>query len=221
MLTEWRNRVRAEYRSAARTAQLLHWMVLAGFPRELLTTAGRIVQDELDHADLSFDCVVAMGGEAEPAAMEVGALSLSPSQDGLLASIVDVVGHDFCLGETLAVPLFRAMWEHTTAPSARLALTRVLRDEAVHRAFGWQALDALLDLDGPGTRARVEALLPTWLGDFEAAYADGRVAPPLSAAERSAGLIDLAVYRDVFHTTTRGDIRRRFARRGISWIPTR
>ena len=64
-------------------------------------------------------------------------------RDGL----VDAVVASFCLGETFAVPLFNAMREHTTFPLAKRVLERVLRDEAIHRQFGWDALDALLEID--------------------------------------------------------------------------
>ncbi len=216
VLREWRNRVVAEYRSAARTAALLHRMVLAGFPRDVLATAGRIVQDELDHADLCHVVVENLGGGDEPAVLDVGAL-LGPSEgDGLLAAVVDTVVRDFCLGETLAVPLFRAMWEGATVPVVREALTRILRDEAVHRAFGWRALDVLLELDAEGTRARAEALLPKWIEQYRAAYADRRDAPLLQAEERSAGLIDLHEYADLFETALEVDIRRRLRSRGIA-----
>jgi hypothetical protein len=215
-LQEWRNRVAAEYRSAARTSDLLHQLITAGLPRPILATAGRIVQDELDHADGCHAVVEALGGGDAPATLELSALIIAPSGDGLLADILDTVLHDFCLGETLAVPLFRAMWHEATHPAAREALTRILRDEATHRAFGWTALDALIELDPSGTRARAQALLPAWICAFRDAYADGREAPTLRAEERAAGLIDLDDYARIFETALNSDIRRRFAARGIT-----
>lgn len=216
VLLEWRNRVAAEYRSAAITAELVHWMIQAGFPDELLDTGLRIVRDELDHARLSHTCLEALaGGEEEPVPLEVGRLQHPPSSEGLLARLVDGVGQSFCLGETFAVPLFDAMRRHTTHPAAWPVLQRVLQDEAVHRAFGWEALDVLLDLDGPGVRARMAARLPGWLRGFEAAYASQRGAPPLTEAERAMGLLDGADYAEVHDRCLREDIAPRLARRGI------
>ncbi|MEZ4237604.1 MAG: hypothetical protein R3F59_15940 [Myxococcota bacterium] len=55
---------------------------------------------------------------------------------------------DFCLGETPAVPLFRAMQARAAHPAVAPVLRRILADEAVHRAFGWEALDWLLEAQG-------------------------------------------------------------------------
>lgn len=217
VLLEWRNRVAAEYRSAALTAELVHWMIQAGFPDALLDTGLRIVRDELDHARLSHACLEALAGEEEdPVPLDIARLRHPPSSEGLLARLVDGVGRSFCLGETFAVPLFDAMRRHTTHPAAQPVLARVLQDEAVHRAFGWEALDVLLDLDGPGVRGRLEARLPAWLQGFEAAYASQRAAPPLSPAERAMGLLDGADYAEVHDRCLREDIVPRFARRGVS-----
>ena len=89
-----------------------------------------------------------------------------------------------------------------------------LCDEAVHRAFGWDALDVLIEMDATGTRMRVAASLPHWISGFQTAYSDHRPAPPLTAQERAAGLLDLEAYADVF-AEARRDIARRFGRRGI------
>ena len=78
------------------------------------------------------------------------ALAPAPAPDGPLAALVDTILHAFCLGETFAVPLFAAMRPATTQPTAAAALQRILRDEATHRAFGWDTLDALLELDPAG-----------------------------------------------------------------------
>ena len=73
LLTEWRNRVRAEYGSAGLAAQVVHWMIQCGFPEELVAVGLRIVQDELDHARLSHDVVVDQGGEDEPMSLDIRA----------------------------------------------------------------------------------------------------------------------------------------------------
>ena len=213
---EWRNRVAAEYRSAALTAELLHWMIQAGLDDELHRTAIRIVGDELDHATLSHEAYLAFGGGDEPMPVELSTLSSPRAPEGLLVSLLDSITRNFCLGETLAVPLFAAIREGTTHPSARPALDRILRDESVHRAFGWAALDALMAIDADAVRQRVESQLPAWLAGFERAYADGREAPPLRPEERAAGLLDLVDYERIFHQTVDGTIRSRFADRGIA-----
>ena len=210
---EWRRRVAAEYRSAAITAQLCHWMIQAGLEESLVTTALRIVADELAHARLSHDCMVALGGEPTPQHVHASELA-EPSDEGVLAGLVDSLVANFCFGETLAVPLFRALREHTSHPAAEPVLTRVLRDEAIHRAFGWEALDAVIELDPVGVRARVQEPLPRCLARFRARYAPAGHDEPLSEEERAAGLMPVAVYRAVFWETAPG-LARRFAQREL------
>lgn len=212
--TEWRNRVAAEYRSAALTAQVLHWGIVAALPPDLLEVALRIVRDELAHAELSHGCLVALGGGDEPVPLDVQAL-VEPVTDGILGGLVDSVACNFCLGESLAVPLFERMRRNATHPAVRPVVTRVLKDEAVHRQFGWDALDALLAREPGGVRARVAARLPGWLAAFRDAYAPEGELPALTAEELGCGLIDLPAYRELFWTTVRGDIGRQFTRRGI------
>ena len=212
---EWARRVQAEYRSAATTARVLHWMIQCGLPRPLLDKAQRIVADELDHAELSHGCLVALGGDAQAVDLDVAELSPPAAPEGPLASLVDTILHAFCLGETFAVPLFAAMRPHTTHPEACAALGRILRDEAVHRAFGWEALDALIAMDPSGVRARVTARLPGSLRAFETAYGAVRDGPPLRPEERAAGLLDAQAYRDAHANALTNDIGPRLAKRGI------
>ena len=212
---EWSRRVQAEYRSAATTARVLHWMIQCGLPRPLIDRAQRIVADELDHAALCHACAVAIGAPAEAVDLELSELSPPDASDGPLASLVDTILHAFCLGETFAVPLFAAMRPATTQPEAAAALTRILRDEAVHRAFGWEVLDALLALDPPGVRGRVDARLPGALRAYADAYGTVPDGPALSVAERAAGLLPAAAYRAAHDGALESDIRPRLARRGI------
>jgi hypothetical protein len=93
-------------------------------------------------------------------------------------------------------------------------LERVLADEAAHRAFGWDTLDALIALD-PGVRPWAEARLPALRATF-AAYEAPPDAPPLTDAERACGLLDNAEYGALFAQTWAEDIAPRFARRGIA-----
>jgi len=213
---EWSNRVRAEYRSSAITARVLHLSIAAGLPRELLDTAHRIVRDELDHADLSHHCLVAIDGADLPVGIEFAALADMSHEAGPLAELVHHLLHSFCFGETLAVPLFRAMRHHTTHPTARAALDRILTDEAVHRAFGWQAIDALLELDPTGVRTFLEANLTEAYASYHAAYGAVPDAAPLTDDERAVGLLAPATYRRIFADTWQHDISERFHRREVA-----
>ena len=212
---EWRSRVAAEYRSAAITARVVHWSIQCGLPDELLRTGLRIVGDELTHAELCHDCMVTLGGADDPVNLPPESLAPPTAPEGVGASLIDAVLLNFCFGETFAVPLFNAMRKTTTHPAALAVLERVLRDEAIHRAFGWDTLDALLELDEPAVRDRVVAQLPSAVRAYRLAYATEVSAPPLSAEERAAGLMEPATYAEVFHHTLQNDIAQRLARRNI------
>jgi len=215
LLTEWRNRVRAEYGSAGLAAQASHWMIRCGFPEASVHTGLRVVADELEHARLSHATVVALGGEDEPMSLDIRATAAPDAPEGVLASLVDTILRNFCLGETFAVPLFAAMRATTTHPQAREALDRVLRDEAVHRAFGWESLDVLLTYDAPGVRQRAAEQVPDMLAWFHHAYASHEGAPPLTEDERTAGMISGTEYAEIYRTCLAEQIRPRFAKRGI------
>jgi hypothetical protein len=210
---EWGRRVAAEYRSAALTAQALHWAIQAGLSEGLLHTALRVVRDELDHAALSHECLRALGGQDEPVPLDARAMA-APGTAGVLGGLVDTVVVNFCLGETFAVPLFDAMRRGSTHPAVSLVLVRVLRDEAIHRQFGWDVLDELL-ARVPGVSARVEALLPSALAGFAEAYAPPDDGEPLTPEERACGLLSHAEYRAIFERTRDGDVLPRLADRGL------
>jgi 1,2-phenylacetyl-CoA epoxidase catalytic subunit len=211
---EWANRVVAEYTSAARTAQGLHLLLQCGLTDGLEQTAMRIVADELEHARLSHDCLLALGGADAAAPIDHSRLRVADDPAGPLATLLDLVVHDFCLGETFAVPLFLEMRQTARLPAARVALDRIVVDEAVHRAFGWSALDALLATDGTGVRARIATRLPTWLADFQHAYGDVD-GPQPTADELAAGLLPASRYRALHAATLRDEIQPRLERRGL------
>lgn len=202
----------AEYRSAAVTAQVLTWGITAGLPAPLLHTATRVVRDELDHAELSHGCLVALGGEDEPIDLSVDALQV-PARAGLLADLTRVLFREHCLGETLAVPYFAAMRSVATHPAVLPVLERILADEAAHRAFGWNMLDALIALE-PAVREEVARQVPALRATFRA-YAEPPDAPPLSAEERACGLLDNAEYGVLFAQTWEDEVLPRLERRGV------
>ena len=215
VLVEWSRRVAAEYTSAAYASQALHRAIQVGLDDGLHRTALRIVGDELDHARLSHDCLVALGGSELPIPLDVNRLEFPVPPEGPLAAMVDNVVRNFCLGETFAVPLFDAMRRTATHPAVQPALTRILRDEAVHRAFGWDTLDALIAIDAPGVRERVHQRLPAWLDAFRRGYAEQPKGAELTSSERAMGLIDIETYATVHDHTVSNELRPRFAQRGI------
>jgi hypothetical protein len=216
---EWRERIAAEYTSAAITQHATLWLIQAGAPPDLIEAGLAIVADELAHSRLSHEVYIAAGGTAPPA-LDQGALGLARSAAPLEHDLARAIVRVFCLGETVAVPLFRHLREPCTHPVARAALDRILRDEVRHRDFGWDALDWLSEAD-PSTRERIAPLLPEMLGELEHSYGRGNpvvAGDPgdLTADERAWGLAPPREYAAILATTIEKDYRPRFAARGIA-----
>ena len=216
MQQEWRARIAAEYTSAAITQQLVLWLIQAGAPPDLIDAGLAIVGDELVHSRMSHDVYLAAGG-TEPPAIDRDALGLARRGALELDSPMTAV-RVFCLGETVAVPLFAHLREPCTEPTARAALDRILRDEVRHRDFGWDLLDWLVTVipDAPAVVARE---LPAMLAELHASYGEGnpavRAGGEIGADARKWGVAPAREYAAILAETIEKDYRSRFAVRGI------
>ena len=145
MRGEWLRRVEAEYRSAAITQHLTLWLIQIGASPDLVRGGLRIAADEMAHAELSHRTFVAAGGVGGPQ-LARESLELKRHPGAPLEHDVARVGVEvYCLGETVAVPLFKELREPCSVPVARRALDRILRDEVRHRDFGWALLGWLVE----------------------------------------------------------------------------
>jgi hypothetical protein len=214
---EWRRRTVAEYASAAKAARLSHLLIALGADRGLINLALRVTRDELDHAELSAKVAEALGDEEAPVGVDLELL-LGPEDRRPVAAAATLLLEDFCIGETLAVPLFEAMRAGATEPAAVEALRRICRDEAVHRAFAWRALDALLEVDPPGVHGLIDGLLPAALGRFAATYGEVSLALQPGPRGLGAGLLPGTTWRAIFWRTLETEVLPRFAARG--WAPS-
>jgi hypothetical protein len=222
VIDEWARRVEAEYRSAAITQHLTLWLIQMAASPDLIHDGLRIVADELAHAELSHATFVAAGGrEMTPIARE--SLALHPRPGEPLEALVARHGVEiFCLGETVAVPLFKVLREGCVVEPARIALDRVLRDEVRHREFGWTLLAYLLELGcAPAVRALVERELPDMLTRLRRSYAPvgGEKRTSIPPADRAWGLMPIARYGELLERTVARDYRPRFARLGFDVGP--
>ena len=216
---EWRARIAAEYGSAAITQHLVLWLIQVGAPPDLIEAGLAIVGDELAHSRLSHEVYVAAGG-TEPPALDAANLGLARTSDDLIVDILRTAVRVFCLGETVAVPLFAHLRAPCREPAARAALDRIIRDEVRHRDFGWDLLDWLLG-SRPDAAARVTAWLPGMLDELRASYGtanpivasdDGAITPD----ERAWGIAPPREYAAVLAQCVARDYVPRFAARAIT-----
>lgn len=218
---EWRARIAAEYTSAAITQHLVLWLIQAGAPPDLIDAGLAIVADELAHSRLSHDVYVQAGG-TEPPAIVREQLGLARSSERLEVDILRIAVRVFCLGETVAVPLFKHLRERCTEPVAKEALDRILRDEVRHRDFGWDLLDWLLTTpladEIPGMLATG---LPLMFAQLEITYGTGNDAVAeddgaMADEDRAWGLAPPRDYAEILAKTIERDYRPRFAARDIA-----
>jgi hypothetical protein len=188
-------------------------MITAGAPDGLLRVAHRIVSDELDHANLCHDALVALGGAEESVDVAPKLRPGPRSIEQLLPSVLRTVLKTFCFGETLAVPFFAEMRKGAQGP-ARSVLDRIVRDEAVHSKFGWDSLDWLLEQGDDGLRAGIATGIPALIQLFDTVYGQRRAAD-LTPAELEAGLLSAPRYRALYWQTVESTILPRLAARGI------
>jgi hypothetical protein len=218
---EWRARIAAEYTSAAITQQLVLWLIQAGAPPDLIEAGLAIVNDELVHSRMSFEVYTEAGG-TQPPAIDRTQLCIARETDVLELDILRSAVRVFCLGETVAVPLFKHLRERCTEAPARAALDRILRDEVRHRDFGWDLLDWLCASPiGEQVPQLVAAQLPAMFTELEHSY--GTRNPTIASddgemteAERAWGLAPPREYAEILAQTIEKDYRPRFAARGVS-----
>jgi hypothetical protein len=217
---EWRERIAAEYTSAAITQHFVLWSMQAGAPPDLIDDGLEIVKDELVHSRMSNEVYVAAGG-AEAPAIDPTSLALGRRSSDLLDDVTLAALRVFCIGETIAVPLFRHLRARSTEPVARAALDRILRDEVRHRDFGWDVLDWLFQLRGERVKTLVGAELVAMSAMLESQYGAGN---PVVASggtiddeERAWGLAPPGEYAAILAGAIETEYVGRFAARGIDW----
>ncbi|HVK76303.1 MAG TPA: ferritin-like domain-containing protein [Kofleriaceae bacterium] len=216
---EWRNRIAAEYGSAALTQHFVLWLIQIGASPDLIEDGLAIVHDELTHSQLSAEVYAEAGGSAPPA-IDRASLALPrrpelPLEHDVLRAAIQV----FCLNETVAVPLFAHLRDATTVPSARAALDRILVDEVRHRDFGWACLDWFLTTPmAPDVPRLVIAELPglfAQLVDNYGAGGDGGI----TADDRTWGLAPPRDYAEILDACYARDYEPRFRARSIDPSP--
>ena len=229
VVQEWQRRIAAEYRSAAITQHLTLMLTQIGASPDLILAGLRIAEDELAHARLSHQVVVAADRNAAPLPLDRGELGLhlhdgEALEHGVLRACVGI----FCLGETVAVPLFKELRAGCTVAVARRALDRILRDEVRHRDFGWTLLAWLLATPhAPVLRQQLLGELAGLFGSVRASYGafpaeseldaerDGEMDP----ADRAWGLMPPALYHSALERTFERDYLPRFTRLQIDPTP--
>lgn len=215
---EWLRRVQAEYTSAAITQHLGLWLIQMAASPDLVKAALRIVGDEMAHARLSHATYLRAKGDKAPALVREELGLTRNTKAPLEADVARTCLSVFCLGETVAVPLFRKLREGTTVPVARKALDRILRDEVRHRDFGWLLLDWLLEQPyANDVRVLARDELPFMFATLARNYSATKKNPSteIDELDRAWGLMPASAYASAVFRTVERDWIPRFQARGI------
>ena len=177
---QWAGRACAEHGSIHQFSAVTRALCEARVPLPLLGALARLITDEVRHAELCAAYAAACYPEAPasevwtswrvPKAPWPDAPSLTHNEASAQGAVVwaaDAIMTACCFGETLSVPMLKAIAVVATDPVAQAVAEQILRDEHLHARFGWEALRALLghiDADG---RAWLQGQLPTHMAGFE------------------------------------------------------
>ena len=178
------------------------------------------------HAELSHEAFVAAGGSGAPA-LARETLCLPPPRGALEHAVLRHGVEIYCLGETIAVRLFKRLRSRSTAPAARRALDRVLKDEVRHRDFGWMLLEWLMTTAmAAELRSILTAELPAMLMRLKHSYSSAAEAQARLAVtdapfafdegDRAWGLMPASEYAEAYVETLERDFKPRFAAVGIA-----
>lgn len=214
---EWLRRVEAEYRSAALTQQLGLWLLQLGASPDLIKASLLIVEDELIHSEHAFEVYKEAGGDKSPI-IDVTTATAENSSLPLETKLLERCLYTYCLGETIAVPLFTAMRKHAKVPVVCRTLDRICKDEVRHREFGWALLGWLQSFLGKEkVNAYAEQALPGLYKLYAGLYGEVDDSNTLPQSHGEWGLISALEYKGALHKASQKFIAPRLDSLGIAF----
>jgi hypothetical protein len=132
---EWLLDARLEHASVASFSAFALSLLAVGAPAELVADCHLAAVDEVEHARACFALASRYAGEAlGPGPLSLGGLELVADLEGLARR----TWLDGCVEETIAALTAAAQLEVARDEAARVALTRIARDEARHAELAWK-----------------------------------------------------------------------------------
>lgn len=137
----WTEAAFQEHRTGAACALTVKHLIAVRAPIDLVAMASRFALDEMVHVELCARLATSMGGAA-PLEYDPRALVLEPNASlSPLVQASELVVRNFCVGESLSIPILRGAWHFAKHRLIKAVLARIVKDEAAHGAFGWMFLD--------------------------------------------------------------------------------
>ena len=205
----WQVRMAAEYRSTSVFSAMAAQLIEAHASLDAIAVVLRMAQDEVRHAELCGDTVVALGGNPRVEVdTDVTPLARHPGCGAEERALRNVI-YGCCLSEIVNAARFVDCIDTMSDPFLRDVTRQLLSDEALHGQFGFHYLEDWR----PWLEAHPEILAST-TRYLHHAFAvlerqlSGAGAKPktLTEDERALGLPDPARLPDSFYTTIAGAI---------------
>jgi hypothetical protein len=209
----WTTAAFQEHRTASACCATLRALVECRAPLDVIAGFSRFPLDEVVHVELCARMAMELGGAAEvwhePTTMVSDARpELSP-----LLRACELVTRNFCVGESLSIPLLHGSWLRTTHPLPRAILGRIVKDEAAHGIFGWHFLDWALPLVDERGREMIAATATAAIGEIKKLWAD---VPSRPRTNQALGWMQPNEYLRVAERSLLNRVLRPFAERGFS-----
>lgn len=212
----WTSAAFQEHRTGAACAATLRALIEARAPIDLIAMASRFPLDEMVHVELCARLAMELGGGSE-IKHDPALLILQPDAalDPLLRA-ADLVMRFFCVGEALSIPLLRGTARAASHPLPRAILSRIVRDEAAHGAFGWAFLDWARPLLDDDDRERLATTADDAIDIVKDTWADIRRRPVAARHDVNAlGWMETESYLALAVTSLERNVLRPLRARGI------
>jgi len=212
----WTGAAFQEHRTAAACSSTLRALVEARAPLDLIAGFARFPLDEIVHVELCARMAMVLGGGTELRYADSAICAeADPSLPPLLRAC-ELVTRNFCVGESVSIPLLHGLWIRAGHPLPRAVLGRIVRDEAAHGVIGWTFLDWALPLLSPDDVAFVRRTAEAAIGEIRRLWDQLRQRPqaPDSAAH-ALGWMGSAEYLRLAARSLRARVVEPFAARGI------
>jgi hypothetical protein len=212
----WTSAAFQEYRTAGACSATLRALIECRAPLDLIAGFARFPMDEVVHVELCARLAMELGGGTElvhePSAMCADADPRLPP----LERACQLVTRNFCVGESLSIPLLHGTWVRTTLALPRAVLGRIVRDEAAHGVAGWTFLDWVLPLVPRSTLELLRRTAVDAISEILRLWVDLRQRPqPPASAGQALGWMPTEEYLELAARSLQRRVLAPFADRGI------
>ena len=213
----WTQAALSEYRAALGFADVLHAMLAARAPLDLVGMAGGFVADEVSHVEMCSRVAMELGGGA-PIAIDWTVLGRAHVSGDAFAYANDRVLLNVCVSEVVSGAVAVDTARMLAEPLPLAVLTTIARDEARHSRVGWLYMDWAVPRMTDGERERLGNVLARGLGAFAPLLRAGprRSLPELSQKELlRLGWLDRGPYAGSARQAVLHGVVEPLSRRGI------